>query len=76
MATYPSCINLSEHCNKCNTGQSYPGCANRNNGQQACSVYCNSGCNTVCNSAQGICKVHSQFIKNHADVGAYPGSTI
>lgn len=77
MTYYPTCIALSEHCNKCNTGESFAGCASGNNGTQACSVYCDSGCNVVCNSScQAICNVHGQFIKDHKDVGAFPGSEI
>lgn len=77
MTYYPTCIALAEHCNKCNTGESFEGCANGVSGTQECSAYCNSGCNVVCNSlCQAICNVHGQFIKDHKDVGAFPGSEI
>lgn len=28
------------------------------------------------NTAQTVCRVHSQYIKDHADVGGYPGSSV
>ena len=76
MATYPECIQLSEHCSFCNTGESFPGCSNLNDGTQPCSAYCDSGCNTNCLTAQGYCNRNRQYIKNHDDVGPYPGVTI
>ena len=82
MATYyPSCLSQSEYCELCNTAQD-PGSActsssssNSSENKSDCSAYCDSGCNSECNTAQTVCIVHNQFIKNHADVGAYNGST-
>lgn len=83
MATYyPSCQAQAEYCELCNTAQD-PGSActstsssNSSENKSACSVYCDSGCNSECDEAQTICVVHSQYIKDHADVGAYNGSTV
>lgn len=78
MATYyPSCLSQAEYCTKCNTAQD-PGSActsssskNSSEKESACSAYCDSGCNSSCNTAQTVCKKMGQYIKNHADVGAY-----
>lgn len=80
MATYYPCPESANTlCKLCNTVQSNPSCCtsasskNNSNQQKGCDTYCNSGCNSVCNSIQTICKLHDQYIKNHPDVGAYPG---
>lgn len=69
MATY---YPPSPTCDKCNTAQSFAGCW-ASVETQSCSAYCNTGCNCTCNSAnrQTICIAHSQYIKDHADVGQF-----
>lgn len=72
---YPS----SRSCQTCITVQSSPSCCtsttSKNSGENAasCSSYCNTGCNCTCNSSnrQTICVAHSQYIKDHADVGSF-----
>lgn len=44
-----------------------------NAAQTDCSLYCNVAANNNCDSlAQTFCNLGVQYIKNHADVGAYP----
>ena len=85
MATYYPCNQTSySMCRTCVTVQSgassccTSSTSKNSSGSQAwsCSSYCNVGCNSICNTGQGICAVHSQYIKDHADVGAYPGGTV
>lgn len=80
MATYYPCAQSKQQlCKLCNTVQSFPNCCesssskNGKNEQKACDVYCNSACNSLCNTAQTICGLHNQYIKNHPDVGEWPG---
>ena len=87
MATkyYPS-NNPNTECFKCNTGQNMGNGTNGTNGstshgrkgscnaaQTNCSLYCNVAANNNCDSlAQTFCNLNVQYIKNHANVGAYP----
>ena len=82
MATYyPSCLSQSEYCELCDTAQD-PGSActgggrNTTENKSDCSAFCNSGCNSECNEPQTVCVKMGQYIKDHADVGAYNGSTV
>ena len=83
MATYYPCAqSASAFCTNCNTVQNPPSSCTSSSSQNSssnassCSAYCNVGCNSSCNTAQTVCQVHSQYIKNHADVGGYPGSSV
>lgn len=81
MATYFPCAETkSSLCQLCNTVQSFPSCCTSSSSknttgslEQKCDVYCNASCNSLCNSSQTICGLHSQYIKNHPDVGPWPG---
>lgn len=85
MATYYPSNNPHSQCTKCNQPQSFPNGTNGTNGsdsspgsqgknnKQPCSVYCDVASNNKCDSkAQTFCNLNRQYIKNHADVGAYP----
>jgi hypothetical protein len=84
MATYYPCqkSQASNFCNLCNTVQSYSSSctssssSNSSDNAHSCDDYCDSGCNSKCNTAQTICNTHSQYIKDHADIGAYPGKQV
>lgn len=47
--TYPSCINDTELCNFCYANQTCVNCVD-GSGSHPCSAYCDSGCNTICDS--------------------------
>jgi hypothetical protein len=84
MATYYPCKSsqASAFCTLCFSTQSNPSSCtsssskNTSGNSLSCSAYCNTGCNSTCNTAQTICVVHSQYIKDHSDVGAYPGKEV
>lgn len=85
---YP-CNETSESmCTKCNSGLTSSvgtdgsNCSRKNTGSKGadnsieCSAYCNSNCNSKCESNQAYCYVNHEFIKDHEDVGAYPGELV
>ena len=83
MTYYPSCLNQDEYCELCNLVQLTPdGCTDSTVANSAsttkpeCSTFCNTECNSECDQPQTVCEIMGQFIKDHADVGAYNGSTI
>ena len=41
-----------------------------------CSVYCDDVCNNECEDSQVYCNINHQMIKDHGDVGSYPGKTV
>lgn len=80
--TYPSDPTKKGQCVTCYTAQckETSGCTsttskNSSTNYSACSTYCDVGCNSKCDTAQGICVVHDNLIRNHADVGEFPIGT-
>lgn len=85
MTYYPSNDPHTE-CTKCNNGEDMgdgtkgTDCSRKNTGSagtcnkgQSCANYCNVAANNNCDSkAQTFCNLGVQYIKDHADVGAYP----
>lgn len=70
MAYYPSCISDSQICNNCYASQSCTNCGSSNS-PHSCSSFCNSGCNTICNSSQAFCSIGIENINSHSDVPKY-----
>lgn len=66
------------HCNVNDPHDNGVGCCtsrSSSNGETdyaPCAVWCNSSCNTVCDSVQAYCSKGRQLITSHGTVGAYP----
>ena len=80
MATYYPCDETkSSLCTSCNTTQTVSSCctstssSNSSTQAEGCSSHCNTGCNSKCNVCQTLCENNVEYIKQHADVGGYPG---
>lgn len=69
--TYPSCITDAQICNKCYASESCDTCYDGDGGN-SCSAYCNSGCNTICVTAQTFCNLGVETVINHADISMFP----
>lgn len=76
-STYPECITDAQICSFCYTAQDPGSCADGVDNASPCAAYCDgNACNTSCLTSQSYCGTNRQYIKNHKDVGAYPGSTV
>lgn len=67
MTYYPSCITDFQICNFCYASESCLNCNDGNSWRQ-CSNYCNTGCNTICITAQTFCNLGVETVVDHADV--------
>lgn len=70
MACYPSQAlgGRAGICSSCYASQSCTTCSDANS-PQACSAYCNTGCNTVCVAIQNFCSIGIESVYDHSDVG-------
>lgn len=83
---YPCNETKDSLCQKCNAGLTSSQGTNGTNGPSAtrgkdnsykCEAYCNASCNIkYCESSQAYCSISHQYIKDHGDVGTYPGKTV
>lgn len=83
---YPCNETKDSLCQKCNAGLTSKQGTNGTNGPGAtsgkdnsykCEAYCNASCNIKhCETSQAYCSISHEYIKDHGDVGAYPGTTI